>query len=93
MVFLVRVHWYSMWLGQLPVTSLWLGGRGLHGLSRGCPRVCPCVCVCGCFFPGSDREDEVSILDGAGLSFLPLPWPEAPRVGNSFPQIFWQSLG
>lgn len=35
--------------------------------------------VCG-FFPGFDGKDEVNILDKAGLSFLPLPWPEYTRV-------------
>lgn len=43
------------------------------------------VClVCGCFFPGFD-EDEVSIWDRAGLSFLPLPWPRSPRAMGRSP--------
>lgn len=39
-----------------------------------------CLGVWIFFFPGFDGEDEVSIWDRAGLSFLPLPWPESPRA-------------
>lgn len=51
-----------------------------HDLPHGCT-VCLGVWLAFFFFfPGFDGEDEVSIWDRAGLSFLPLPWPESPRA-------------
>ena len=44
-------------------------------------RVSQCLGVC-VFFPGFDGENEVRILDGAGHSFLPLLWPEAPTASR-----------
>lgn len=77
-----RAGQYRMWLRHTPHDLPVAEDKGSHGLSRGCPRVCPCVCEYGCFFPGFNVEDEVSILDGAGLDFLPLLWREAPRAWN-----------
>lgn len=51
------------------------------GSSKGVPvciRVSGCVCVA--VFPGFDGKNEVRILNRAGFSFLPLPWPEASRA-------------
>lgn len=66
-----------------PVNSQWLRAKACMFPHVGVP-VCPCVWVCAAvfFFTGFDGEDEISFLDRAGLSFLPLPWPEAPRAWN-----------
>lgn len=58
--------------GHCPLSSMWLRVEAHMGSRMGVPVYVRVLGVCGWFFPGFDGKDEVSILDRAGLSFLPV---------------------